>query len=310
MKRRLTGVAVVVVTVLVTGAGLAQAFPGPGNRGGADRRPPGAVNRIPRLPDGAHRFMIDDIVYWVHAGIFYMLNGDNYVIVDAPVIHALPPYHRVVVINNKVYYVVNSVYYRPAPGGYVVVEKPAEVVTIQTASAQTTAATTPSKTLKLYVPRLDGSGFKLVLLTRLESGYLGPQGEFYPQMPTISHLSQIYGVDETVQTDDSDSLVIHVPTQAGDGFVAVTLTYHKDGYLGPQGEFYPVMPKVAQLTAMYGGSTNPVEKDGKVTMLVTKKDGSTVKVVLKKHEDGYLGPQGEFYPELPGTDYLTELYGN
>ena len=32
-------------------------------------------------------------------------------------------------------------------------------------------------------------------------------------------------------------------------------------------------------------------------------------IVLKKHEEGYLGPQGEFYPQMPSAAQLSEVYG-
>jgi hypothetical protein len=44
---------------------------------------------------------------------------------------------------------------------------------------------------------------------------------------------------------------------------------------------------------------------------IHKKNGQgTVDVILQKHEQGYLGPQGEFYPEMPTPDQLAEVYGN
>ncbi len=53
------------------------------------------------------------------------------------------------------------------------------------------------------------------------------------------------------QLSSSEAMTIHVP-QLGGGYVPVTLTKYKDGYLGPQGEYYPGNPTVNQLRVLYG----------------------------------------------------------
>jgi hypothetical protein len=47
-----------------------------------------------------------------------------------------------------------------------------------------------------------------------------------------------------------DTTTIYVPNSAG-RFTAVKLVAHGNGYTGPQGEFYPHSPTVAQLRALY-----------------------------------------------------------
>ncbi len=49
----------------------------------------------------------------------------------------------------------------------------------------------------------------------------------------------------------SDTATINVPTSKG-GFTPVRLVKHKNGYIGPQGEFYTGHPTVAALKALYG----------------------------------------------------------
>ena len=59
-------------------------------------------------------------------------------------------------------------------------------------------------------------------------------------------------ITTTGPTDDSaDSFTINIPNNKG-GYTAVTLKKSGNGYIGPQGEFYQVFPKVAQLEVMYG----------------------------------------------------------
>jgi hypothetical protein len=66
------------------------------------------------------------------------------------------------------------------------------VVEAHTEAPVTTPAP-PSDTPVLYVPKRTGEGFVPVTLRKLERGYLGPQGEFYPTMPTADPLAETYG---------------------------------------------------------------------------------------------------------------------
>ena len=52
------------------------------------------------------------------------------------------------------------------------------------------------------------------------------------------------------QPSTGDTTTIYVPNSAG-RFTAVKLVKHGAGYTGPQGEFYPHSPTVAQLRVLY-----------------------------------------------------------
>jgi len=56
---------------------------------------------------------------------------------------------------------------------------------------------------------------------------------------------------ETPSVEDTDNFTINIPNAKG-GFTAVTLKKSGNGYIGPQGEFYPEFPKVSQLKVIYG----------------------------------------------------------
>ncbi|MBU0709238.1 MAG: hypothetical protein KJ793_00805 [Candidatus Omnitrophica bacterium] len=47
----------------------------------------------------------------------------------------------------------------------------------------------------------------------------------------------------------------------------------------------------------------------KVTMHIPNENGSYTAVILVEKEDGYIGPQGEFYPGHPTLEQLMVLYG-
>ena len=52
-------------------------------------------------------------------------------------------------------------------------------------------------------------------------------------------------------SDTSGSFTINIPNNKG-GYTAVLLRKSGNGFIGPQGEFYPEFPKVSQLEVIYG----------------------------------------------------------
>jgi hypothetical protein len=54
-----------------------------------------------------------------------------------------------------------------------------------------------------------------------------------------------------VQGQDGEAIVVNVPNSTG-GFTPVRLTRSRDGYVGPQGEYYAGNPTVQQLKVLYG----------------------------------------------------------
>jgi hypothetical protein len=257
--------------------------------------------------------VIAGVPYWIHGGVYYRLERDGYVVVSAPVVKLPPQRHGVIVVRGSVYYVCDGVYYKSAPGGYIIVEKPAQTVEVVSKVSQPQLVATESHgTRTLYVPKRTGEGFVSVTLKRLDGGYLGPQGEFYPAMPPVALLTEMYGIPEELRQVRSDTFFIHVPNKDGQSFTRVMLARHDRGFLGPQGEFYPLLPSVKHLAEMYGTEeTQPEPESNVIRIEVSKKNSEgTVEILLEKHEQGYIGPQGEFYPELPSEDQLREVYGD
>jgi hypothetical protein len=75
------------------------------------------------------------------------------------------------------------VYEQPAP---VVVSQPAPVVT------QGPTETYSGDTVTVNVPNSSG-GYTAVVLKRSGNGYVGPQGEYYDQVPSTEQLQAMYG---------------------------------------------------------------------------------------------------------------------
>jgi hypothetical protein len=98
-------------------------------------------------------------------------------------IDSLPPQHTTVVVAGTPYYYGDNHYYRQAPnGGYVVVEPPV-------------LAPPPvqmPETVTINIPNSRG-GYTPVVLRRAGYGFLGPQGEYYANSPTVDQLKALYG---------------------------------------------------------------------------------------------------------------------
>ena len=98
-------------------------------------------------------------------------------------IDSLPPQHTTVVVQGTPYYYSDNYYYRQAPnGGYVVVAPPVLAQPPVQAPEMVT----------INIPNSRG-GYTPVVLRRAGYGFLGPQGEYYAQSPTVDQLRALYG---------------------------------------------------------------------------------------------------------------------
>jgi hypothetical protein len=98
-------------------------------------------------------------------------------------IDALPPRHNTVVVAGTPYYYGENHYYSQAPnGGYLVVPPP---VLVQPPVQM-------QETVTINIPNSRG-GYTAVALRRAGYGFIGPQGEYYANSPTVDQLSALYG---------------------------------------------------------------------------------------------------------------------
>ena len=98
-------------------------------------------------------------------------------------IDALPPRHTTVVVEGTPYYYDDRYYYRQAPqGGYVVVPAPV-IVQPQSQIPETSTVNIPNSR----------GGYTSVTLRRSGNGFVGPQGEYYPNYPSVEQLKTMYG---------------------------------------------------------------------------------------------------------------------
>ena len=115
------------------------------------------------------------------------------------IIDSLPPRCSTVVVGGVPYYYYGNYYYQPYPyGGYVVVPPPVlaqpmaapQVAYAPVAIPQAQPQNQEISTVN--IPNARG-GYTAVTLKRAGAGYVGPQGEYYSDNPTVEQLKVLYG---------------------------------------------------------------------------------------------------------------------
>ncbi|OGX11617.1 MAG: hypothetical protein A2351_02100 [Omnitrophica bacterium RIFOXYB12_FULL_50_7] len=200
------------------------------------------------LPWGCISLRVADMLYYYLEGTYYRETPSGYVVVAAPrgaLITTLPQRNKVIVYDNTDYYYYNSTYYVKQPTGYTVVTPPPSVV-----SSNAPAVEAPEKTIVVTVPNPNGS-YIPVTLQKYSDGYVGPNGEFYPDYPTIDQLKAMYAKSSAIaERPEPAELTLDIPNKNG-SITKVKVTRTKDGYVGPEGEYYTQKPTIEQLKIMY-----------------------------------------------------------
>ncbi len=111
------------------------------------------------------------------------------------------------------------------------------------------------------------------------------------------------------------TVVVHDPTVTvwitnGNGSKSpVVLTQDGPWYIGPRGERYFGMPTAEQLRAVYGLGCNTVTVEpADIVVYITAANGAHIPVKLIASADGYIGPKGELYTEMPTEQQLSMIY--
>lgn len=96
----------------------------------------------------------------------------------------LPPEHTTIIVQGTPYYYGDNHYYMQAPnGGYMVVSPPA-LPPQPPVQAQEAVTINIPNSRGVYTP---------VVLRRAGYGFVGPQGEYYANSPTVDQLRALYG---------------------------------------------------------------------------------------------------------------------
>jgi hypothetical protein len=112
--------------------------------------------------------VIEGAPYYYYSGIYYTLDGDGLVAVTPP------PANPAVAPTPSV----------PSEAATAPANTPPKV--------ESTPAQQSGETVIVNMPNTKG-GYTPVKLVKTDKGYLGPQGEFYPDHPTVDELKVLYG---------------------------------------------------------------------------------------------------------------------
>ncbi|NTV28676.1 MAG: hypothetical protein HGA80_01180 [Candidatus Omnitrophica bacterium] len=161
-----------------------------------DRYPYGSISI--GLPHGFLEFGFGGRRYFYNAGLFYLQDRTQYVVVPPPtgaVIYQIPSGWHTVVIDGVTYYVYNGVYYTRIPQGYQVVQPPAPVIvepaTVAANIVPDQSQSQPQQEFAINIPNNKG-GYVTVVIKRSGTGFVGPQGEFYEEFPKVTQLQVMY----------------------------------------------------------------------------------------------------------------------
>ena len=174
---------------------------------------PGFGLHIRSIPYGCYWFSLGDARYYYYDGLYYSLAGSEYVIVNPPagaVVNTIPEDFNPVTINGVTYYADSGIYYIQTTGGFKVVPSPikaaiqAPLVPAKESSPASVEALTPpqasitvspdssDETIIVNVKNSAGA-IVPVALKRTDKGFLGPNGEIYPDFPKLKQLQALYG---------------------------------------------------------------------------------------------------------------------
>lgn len=107
---------------------------------------------------------------------------------------------------------------------------------------------TASTVVTVWLENENGSKTPVQLIRQGRS-YIGPEGEYYPSMPTKDQLRAIYGLYRDAAADNTTTVIIH----NSDGTTTpVVLVNDGQNYIGPNGEYYSYVPTAKQLVPIYG----------------------------------------------------------
>ncbi|OGX24578.1 MAG: hypothetical protein A2Y03_10170 [Omnitrophica WOR_2 bacterium GWF2_38_59] len=165
-------------------------------------RPPVGFHR-PSLPETILEFVVGGIRLFYDDGVYYRREGNVYIVIEPPigaVVRVIPSYYQEIIINGVIYYTYDRVYYVRVRKGYEVVQppvvtvvQPASVVLTQTVQATDGVLDQSSEDeFTVNIPNNKG-GYIPVVIKKTKDGFIGPQGEFYPEFPRVSQLKVMYG---------------------------------------------------------------------------------------------------------------------
>jgi len=117
------------------------------------------------------------------------------------------------------------------------------------------------------------------------------------------------------RADDNQSFNVNIPNPNG-SYSTVLIVKSGAGFKGPQGEFYPAFPTIAQLEMMYGHAPvamghSEILKDAVIVNdRILDFDGGNPSQIVRTGVDGVLGGDSRTFTAWVKTDQTGETRGN
>lgn len=146
----------------------------------------------------------------------------------------LPPRHDVIVLRKARYHYYGGMFWRPGPIGFFMVNPPIGVM----------VSVLPMGHRTIIVGGINYYYYENVYYTDAQSGYVVVPAPAPKAVITYTPIAP-------AEMPPGESVTISIPNSNG-SFTSIKLVKYKDGYLGPQGEYYPGRPTVDQLRVLYG----------------------------------------------------------
>ena len=147
----------------------------------------------------------------------------------------LPPRHEIIELRGARYHYSHGRFYRPGPFGFFMVNPPVGIFVSILPPVQRT----------IIVGGISYYYADEVYYTDTIGGYV-----VVP--PPVNNITIVNTAPAaTIETPPGKTITVNVPNTNG-SFTPVKLVQYKNGYVGPQGEYYPGNPTVDQLRVLYG----------------------------------------------------------
>ena len=141
----------------------------------------------------------------------------------------LPSSHTTILVAGLPYYYYGGVFYRRGPSRYVIVTAPVGAV----------VPVLPVEYQSVVINGTTYYTYDNVYYVQSPAGYTVTPTPVVAQVPSVQ-----------TTTPSEDAYVVHVPNANG-SYTPVVLKKSGEGFVGPQGEYYPKHPTVEQLKVMY-----------------------------------------------------------
>jgi hypothetical protein len=164
--------------------------------------------------------IVDNRQYYYTNGVFYRRFGSMYFIAPAPigaVVTTIPQGYEPVIIDGITYYSIHGATYMLTQNGYQIVSVPAAFM------------------IEKY--KADRKAYANIPIAANVQNMTSTEN-----ITTLSEKSPVNNIE--------DSFTVNIPNSKG-GYTPVTLKRSGNGFIGPQGEYYPEFPKVEQLKTLY-----------------------------------------------------------